>query len=90
MYPGHGLVTAVRQFNQRVSALKGECETPVPKDARVALVCQIRSAHDELDATLRRTGLGELADEMQTAVWAVVGDDVEVDLGVDLAPLVRG
>ena len=88
-YPGHGLVTAVQQFWTSVREARPSGGTPPSKDQRLSLLHSIRSAHERLGADLRSLQLGDLAEELLGATWVVVGEDVEVDLGVDIAPLVR-
>ena len=89
VYPGHGLVTAVQQFWSRVEEARA-AESPLSLEGgRAGLLQRIRSAHDLLGAELRGMQLGSLADELYESAWVVAGDGVEVDLGVDVAPLVR-
>ena len=88
-YPGHGLVTAVQRFWTRVGAARGDRSRPVPTDGRLNLLRQIRSAHEDLGEELRAVQLEAMATEVAENAWVVVGEDVDVDLGVDVAPLVR-
>ena len=82
-YLGHGLVTAVQRFWSRVEGVRAAVTSPVSKGDRAGLLQRIWSAHDLLDAELRGIQLGALADEVHESTWVVVGDGVEVDLGVD-------
>ena len=82
-YRGYGLMTAVREFSARVDAIRSH---GLP---RVENLNQIQIAHDHLCTTVKGMGLSELEAELRQSVWVVVGQDSEMDLGVDFAPIVR-
>ena len=82
-YRGYGLMAAVREFSAGVDAIRSH---GLP---RVENLNQIQIAHDHLCTTVKGMGLFELEAELRQSVWVVVGQDSEMDLGVDFAPIVR-